>query len=183
MGHNTDDLAQLSQKTVVDPLKKLSSEFGAVAAALKRRDTALNEALKAKAKYEKTEKQEKVGANMVRTEQATKAWFAARDEYEAQNKLLLLELPQFYEKRIDYFQPCLQALVRSQVNFYGETNGLFTQLVSATEHQTSNEGEEQRQDKTKECGNAVFKINSDQEFLEEFDKQLSALRGLSIVGK
>ena len=72
MGHNTDDLAQLSQKTVVDPLKKLSSEFGAVAAALKRRDTALNEALKAKAKYEK---QEKVGANVVRTEQATKAWF------------------------------------------------------------------------------------------------------------
>jgi hypothetical protein len=30
-------------------------------------------------------------------------------------RLLLLELPQFYEKRIEYFQPSLQSLIRSQV--------------------------------------------------------------------
>ena len=182
MGHNTDDLAQLSQKTVVDPLKKLSPEFGAIAAALKRRDTALNEAIKAKAKWEKAEKQEKTGANVVRAELATKAWFAARDEYEAQNKLLLLELPQFYEKRIDYFQPCLQALVRSQVNFYGETNGLFTHLVSATSEPETNENEE-NPEQSNDSSNTTSKVKSDQEFQEDLDKQLSALRGLSIVGK
>lgn len=182
MGHNTDDLAQLSQKTVVDPLKKLNPEFGAIAAALKRRDTALNEAIKAKTKWEKAEKQEKTGNNIVRGEQAKKAWLASRDEYETQNKLLLLELPQFYDKRIDYFQPCLQALVRSQVNFYGETNGLFTHLVSATSEEIqTNEGTEKEQ--TEKHSKSLPKVKSDKEFQEDLDKQLSALRGLSIVGK
>ena len=181
MGHNTDDLAQLSQKTVVDPLKKLNPEFGAIAAALKRRDTALSEALKAKAKWEKAEKLEKTGANTVKADQAKKAWFAARDEYEAQNKLLLLELPLFYEKRVDYFQPCLQALVRSQVNFYGETNGLFTHLVSAATE--SSHSQEHDQEQSIDSPSAVTKVKSDQEFQEDLDKQLSALRSLSIVGK
>ena len=52
---------------------------------------------------------------MVKTEQARRAMQAAKDDFDAQNRLLLLELPQFYEKRVDYFQPCLQALIRSQV--------------------------------------------------------------------
>ena len=29
--------------------------------------------------------------------------------------MLVMELPQFYEKRVEYFQPSLQALIRSQV--------------------------------------------------------------------
>ena len=184
MGHNTDDLVQLSQKTVFDPLKKLNPEFGAIAAALKRRDTALSEAIKAKSKWEKAEKLEKTGANVARADHVKKAWLSARDEYETQNKLLLLELPQFYDKRIDYFQPCLQALVRSQVNFYGETNGLYTQLVSATADQYElNGSESQNQDaKDKNCGQ-VPKIKSDKEFQDDLEKQLLALRSLSIVGK
>ena len=110
-----------------------------------------------------------------------KAWLAARDEYEAQNKLLLLELPQFYDKRIDYFQPCLQALVRSQVNFYGETNGLFTHLVSATSEEI--ETNDSTGNKVEQQSKSLPKVKSDKEFQEDLDKQLSALRGLSIVGK
>jgi hypothetical protein len=30
MGHATDDLAELSQRTVVEPMKKLSSEFPSI---------------------------------------------------------------------------------------------------------------------------------------------------------
>ena len=188
MGHNTDDLAQLSQKTVVDPLKKLNPEFGAIAAALKRRDTALSEAIKAKAKWEKAEKQEKTGANVVRADQAKKAWHSARDDYESQNKLLLLELPQFYEKRIDYFQPCLQALVRSQVNFYGETNGLFTHLVSATleEKEEVANDEDRGQCNTEKSAASVTtigQVKSDYEFQDDLNRQFLALRSLSIVGK
>ena len=41
MGHATDDLIQLSQKTVVEPMKKLTGEFGSIAQALRRRDAAL----------------------------------------------------------------------------------------------------------------------------------------------
>ena len=41
MGQNTEDLTDLSRKTVVEPMKKFASEFSAIALALKRRDNAL----------------------------------------------------------------------------------------------------------------------------------------------
>ena len=41
-------------------------------------------------------------------EQAKRGYQLARDDYDKANRLLLLELPQFYEKRVDYFQPSLQ---------------------------------------------------------------------------
>ncbi len=41
MGHATEDLVQLSQKTVVEPMKKLTAEFGAIAGAIKKRDAVL----------------------------------------------------------------------------------------------------------------------------------------------
>jgi hypothetical protein len=41
LGHATDDLTQLTTKTVVDPMKKLNGEFSSIAAALKKRDEAL----------------------------------------------------------------------------------------------------------------------------------------------
>jgi hypothetical protein len=41
MGHATGDLVQLSQKTVVEPMKKLTTEFEAISAAIKKRDLAL----------------------------------------------------------------------------------------------------------------------------------------------
>ena len=41
MNHASGDLVQLSQKTVVEPMKKLTGEFAAIAAAIKKRDAAL----------------------------------------------------------------------------------------------------------------------------------------------
>ena len=167
MRDNTDDLKQLSRKTVQEPLKKLNPEFAAIANAIKKRDTALNECIKAKAKFEKAEKLEKTGPNVQKLEQAKRCYSAAREEYDTQNKLLLVELPQFYEKRIDYFQPCLQALVRSQVNYYGETNCLFTPS-------NSNDPESQESGTT-DMSDAAFK--------EDIEKHLAAIKSLSIVGK
>ncbi len=122
---------------------------------------------------------------MVKTEQARKSFQAVRDDFDQQNRLLLLELPQFYEKRIDYFQPCLQALIRypfctvifaqndwcfllfslfsrSQVDYYGETTRLFTHLVSMNPDASS--------------------LMSDEEHREEVDGILGEIKGLSIVG-
>ena len=44
----------------------------------------------------------------IKLEQAKRSYQLARDDYDKANRLLLLELPQFYEKRVDYFQPSLQ---------------------------------------------------------------------------
>jgi len=40
---------------------------------------------------------------------------AAKSEFDAQNSLLLEELPRLYDSRVDYFQPSLQAFVNAQV--------------------------------------------------------------------
>ena len=41
MGGATDDLGELCQRTTVEPLKKLTGEFAAIATALKKRDATL----------------------------------------------------------------------------------------------------------------------------------------------
>ena len=85
---------------------------------------------------------------------------------------------------MDYSQPCLQALVRSQVNFYGESNGLFTHLVSTTADKDGlNDTVENIQDRAGKNSKPVPKVTSDRVFHDDLDKQLSALKSLSIVGK
>ena len=41
---------------------------------------------------------------------------AAKTEFDAQNTLLLEELPRLYDSRVEYFQPSLQAFVSTQVS-------------------------------------------------------------------
>jgi len=48
-------------------------------------------------------------------------------------------LPQFYEKRVEYFQPSLQALIRSQVDYYGESTRLFSNLIPGSSHRTADQ--------------------------------------------
>ena len=161
LGHATGDLTHLSQKTVVEPMKKLTAEFGAIAAALKKRDATLTECLKSQTKLEKLSKLEKTGNNLAKIDAAKKAYLLSKEDFDNQNRLLLLELPQFYEKRVDYFQPCLQALIRAQVDYYGESTRLFTHLVSNNK-------------------NSQFQSNED--FEDDFEKKMSTIKSLSIVG-
>ena len=156
MGHNTEDMIQLAQKTVREPMKKLNSEYPQIQVAVKRRDLALQEAQRAQAKFEKLEK---TGAAASKKEQAKRCYLSAKDDFEKANKLLLLELPQFYDRRIDYFQPCLQAMVRSQVDYYGCSTRLHTKL-----------------------GNQTETSSSDEEFSNDLEKRLAEIRALSIVG-
>lgn len=109
-------------------------------------------------------KQEKTGNNVVQTEKCKKVFQSAKEEFDSQNRLLLLELPQFYDKRIDYFQPCLQALIRAQVDYYGETTRLFT-------HWESDNPEV-----------SLRSAKDEEEHEEELDKLLGEIKALSIVG-
>jgi len=162
LGHATGDLTHLSQKTVVEPMKKLTAEFGSIAAALKKRDATLNECLKCQTKVEKLAKLDKT-QNAAKIEQGKKSYLQIKDDFDTQNRLLLLELPQFYEKRVDYFQPCLQALIRAQVDYYGESTRLFTHLVSTNAS----------------CSN----YHGDDEYQEEIERNLSVIKSLSIPFK
>ena len=162
MGHNTEDLVQLAHRTVREPVKKLTAEFPHIQTAVKKRDLSLQETLRAQSKLEKMNKLEKTGANTVKKEQAKRSYLLARDEFEKANKQLLLELPQFYERRVDYFQPCLQALVRSQVQAYGENTRLHLKLSKSLQMPEENSSEASNE--------------------QNLDKIFSDLKALSIVG-
>ena len=56
MGISTGNLTNFHQKTLVEPTKKLTSEFGAISGAIKKRDLALSECLKRQTKVEKLDK-------------------------------------------------------------------------------------------------------------------------------
>jgi len=162
MGHVTDDLVQLSQRSVVDPMKKITTEFPNIQVAIKKRDLLLAECQRNHQKWEKLAKLEKTGNNIVKAEQAKRSYQLAKDDFDKANRLLLLELPQFYSRRIDYFQPCLQALIRSQVDYYGESTRLFTNLVSTTPDKSP--------------------LVSDEEYKKDIDNKLTQIRALSIAG-
>merc|ERR1719320_1761786 len=102
-----DDLSVLSQKTVVDPMKKLVGEFPCIQTAVKKRGLVLQEAIRSQQKHEKMSKLERTGGNIVKMEQAKRGYKLAKDDYDKANRFLLLELPQFYERQVDYFQPSL----------------------------------------------------------------------------
>ena len=67
---------------------------------------------------------ERTGSNIVKTDQAKRSFQMSKEDFDRQNRLLLLEMPQFYAKRVDYFQPCLQALIRSQVELVDFRSGV-----------------------------------------------------------
>ena len=56
MGISTGNLTNFHQKTLIEPTKKLTSEFGAISGAIKKRNIALNECLKRQTKVEKLDK-------------------------------------------------------------------------------------------------------------------------------
>merc|ERR1712059_6291 len=130
--------------------------------AVKRRDLLLAECQRCQQKWEKFSKMEKTGNNVVKAEQAKRSFQLAKDDFDKANRLMLLELPQFYERRTDYFQPCLQALIRSQVDYYGESTRLFTHLVSASPDRAT--------------------LMSDEEHAKDLDRKMSQIKALSIVG-
>lgn len=49
--------------------------------------------------------------------QAKKGLEAAKESFDKFNNELMKELPEFFEGRLDYFQPCFEALIKAQVYF------------------------------------------------------------------
>ncbi|KAK2171148.1 hypothetical protein NP493_1098g00072 [Ridgeia piscesae] len=116
------------QKTVVEPMKKFSTIMPSTQTAVKKREQSLQEYSRYLAKVEKYREKERTGPNVVKLDAARKALLWAKDDFETQNSVLTGELPRFYERRIDYVQPCFQALIKSQVKYYTDAHNFYTDL-------------------------------------------------------
>nr|XP_009914259.1 PREDICTED: bridging integrator 3 isoform X1 [Haliaeetus albicilla] len=103
------------QKTVIEPLKKLSSVFPSLNMAVKRREQTLQDYKRLQSKVEKYEEKERTGPVLAKLHQAREELRPVKEDFEAKNKQLLEEMPKFYSSRIDYFKPSFESLVRAQV--------------------------------------------------------------------
>ena len=94
-------------------------------------------------------------------EQIKKSYQESKHEFDSQNRTLLQELPEFYEQRIEYFQPSVQALIKSQADYYCESERLFSDLVITNPSCSKNLDEN--------------------EYQEDIEKNLTIIKSLSIV--
>ena len=70
-------------------------------------------------------------------------------------------------------------LVRSQVNYYGETNALYTHMTN-TSSVSAHPGVENLSEDPPPLNQ--HQIVSDKEYSDDINKHLAAIKGLSIVG-
>lgn len=124
-----DDLVLITRRTVIEPLKKFQGVFADTKGALKKKDQAMQDCVKASQKVQKLQEKEKTGANVVKLESARQNLANSEQDFRAQDRLLKSELPLLYEGRIEYFQPCLEALIKAQVEYSGNSAALFSETV------------------------------------------------------
>lgn len=119
-----------TQKTLVEPMKKLSSVFPSVQAAVKKRDQSLQEYNRCQARADKYQDRDRTGQNVVKLDATKKALESAKEEFNSQDQALKEDLPKLYDGRIDYFQPSFEALVRSQVTYSSEAFKVYSEVSS-----------------------------------------------------
>lgn len=124
------ELATRNQKTVTEPMKKFSGVFPSVNAAIKRRDQALQDYQKYQAKVLKLQEREKTPQNQAKLDATNQALAAAKQDYEKQNSVMLADLPQLIEGRIDYFEPSFEAMIRSGASYYSQASEVLSDLTN-----------------------------------------------------
>lgn len=125
---HSKELNIVVQKTMADPVKRLNTIFPSIQAALKKREQSLQEYEKSQAKVEKQKNRERTGQNVVKLDLSKKAVERTKTEFDSQNQALSEDLPKFVEGRIEYIQPCLESLIKSQVSYNSEALKIYTDL-------------------------------------------------------
>lgn len=123
------ELATNIVKTTIDPMKKFYGTFPSVNSGVKKREQYLQEYMRLRGKVEKYKEKEKTSQNLNKLEQYEKEYEIAKVDYETQNALMLEGLPQLWEGRVTYFEPCFEALQRSQVDYYSKCCQAYGDLV------------------------------------------------------
>ncbi|XP_011330169.1 bridging integrator 3 isoform X2 [Ooceraea biroi] len=130
VGKNVQEMTSLCHRMFVEPLKKFRNEFAAIAAAVMKRED-----LVAAWKYSHNrvkklqEKKDRTASHIAKLERERRTEEVAARELKTVHAQLLTELPAFLEKRLDYINPSIHAVIMIQLNYYGHATQLYTQLM------------------------------------------------------
>ncbi|RUS71413.1 hypothetical protein EGW08_020826 [Elysia chlorotica] len=138
--HMTDRNVKL-HRTVLEPLKKYVSIFPYAQVAVKKRDQCLQEFQKCQDKVSKYQERDRTGQNAVKLDMAKKTLGTAQADFTTQNDALMLDIPKMIDTRTDYFQPSLEADIKSEVQYtteavkvYGELSNLMNGHKQQSRH-------------------------------------------------
>ncbi|GAB6021864.1 Bridging integrator 3, variant 2 [Chamberlinius hualienensis] len=112
-----DDLIYLLQKTLIEPLKSYRLMFTNIEATLRKRDSIYQEFHKNYIKVEKLKTKEKTGKNIANLEISKKSVGSAQKEIAILDQQLLKSFPDVFKARLEYFQPCIEALIGAKVTY------------------------------------------------------------------
>ncbi|KAK3095832.1 hypothetical protein FSP39_019729 [Pinctada imbricata] len=87
------------------------------------------EYMKCQARLEKHQDKERTGQNVVKLDTSRKALNKSKEDFENQNQALVEDLPKFVDNRIEYFQPCMDSLIKSEVTYNSEVYRVYTELA------------------------------------------------------
>lgn len=157
----THEMNSQTTKVMVEPMKKFSLIFPSIYLVLKKREQYLQEYTRCQVKVEKYEDKERTGQNLAKLSAAKKGLATAKETFEKLNNELMKELPEFFEGRLDYFQPCFEALIKAQVEYYSKCFKIYAELAPDLEYRET--------------------VISDEDFEDEIQQKMADIRGLSIV--
>ncbi|XP_012139373.1 bridging integrator 3 homolog [Megachile rotundata] len=130
IGKTVQDMAALCQKTFIEPLKKLRDEFVLIAAAIAKREELVTTWKYSYNRVKKLqEKKDRTASHIAKLERERRTEEAAAKDLKTVHAQLLIELPLFLEKRLEYIKPSVHALIMIQLDYYGNTTRLFTHLM------------------------------------------------------
>ncbi|XP_058794063.1 bridging integrator 3 homolog [Phymastichus coffea] len=168
VGRTVADRISHCNKTFIEPLKKLRDEFIYIKEALtKREELVINWRVAYTNLKKYQEKREKTATHIVKLERERKSEEQASKELKIYHSRLLTELPMFLEKRLEYLKPTVHALIAIQLEYYGNSTKMFTQLMpvpNASESPTS-------------------AMVSDEEYNHTINSYFNKIRNLTIIKK
>ncbi|XP_032689403.1 uncharacterized protein LOC116852819 isoform X1 [Odontomachus brunneus] len=130
VGRNIQEMTSLCHKTFIDPLKKLRNEFVTIAAAITKREDLVTSWKYSYNRVKKLqEKKDRTANHIAKLERERRVEKAAAKDLKTIHTQLLMELPVFLEKRLEYINPCIHAVIIIQLNYYGCATQLYTQLM------------------------------------------------------
>lgn len=166
VGKTVQEMEALYQKTFIEPLKKLREQFALIETALVKREELVATWRTTYNRMKKLdEKKDRTASHIAKVEREHRAEEAAGKALKIVHAQLLVELPAFLEKRLEYIKPCVHALIMIQLEYCATAARLFTQLVpNQTVSGTQSSG-----------------VMPEDEYQQTLNKQINRIKSLTIV--
>ncbi|CAI9717246.1 bridging integrator 3-like [Octopus vulgaris] len=148
------------QKMLVEPIEKFSNIFPCIHETKKKWEQSSGEFKRCEVKVKKYQERERTGNNIVKLNQHQKSLMPVKEEFNKLHTALKEGIPKLNDHRISYYQPCIEALIKSQAAYNSECYKIYSELA----------------------GHLAPETYTSEEYGNRIQQKLSDIKALAIVG-